>query len=94
MNKRVIAAALFVLYFTLAIAAGALHHNHVGGAACAHEDCAACVLHINCVTDVPVTPAVVAYTSVEFRAFHVELIPPFVSFSPTYASRAPPHPSA
>ena len=94
MNKRVTALALFALYFTLTVAAGALHHNHAGGALLAHKDCSACSVHINGIADVPVAIVAVANTAIEFKTFHFDVFTPSAFFFLTSASRAPPHTSA
>ena len=94
MNRRITALALCLLYFTLAIVAGTLPHNHSGGSLLAHKDCSACALHINGVADVPVAIVAVANTAIEFKTFHFDVFTPSAFFFLTSASRAPPHTSA
>ena len=90
MNKRAISIALCLLYATFAVVAGTLPHNHAGGDLLAHKNCSACTLHINGVTDAPVSVAVVAHTFLEFTTFHFDPLPLPSYLFPSTASRAPP----
>ncbi|MGD0651566.1 MAG: hypothetical protein ABSA97_10585 [Verrucomicrobiia bacterium] len=94
MKARTITFAVCLLYVTVALFAGNLHHHHDQGVLAPDNQCAACVWQISAHTDVPLVFTPIQYHRVEMpvRSFSVE--PAHVSVPLTSHSRAPPIASA
>jgi hypothetical protein len=90
MKSWVTTAVVCLLYLSVALVFGVVHHHHDDGQLGDHHDCAACAWAINAVADAPQVP-VFAFRWVSEnppRVFEVvSHSAPSFSFSP---SRAPP----
>jgi hypothetical protein len=93
-KNRTNIALVCLLYLSVALVVGVVHHHHNPNPLADRHPCAACAWHVNAVTDVPhaapLAPGCVAEMSLTF--FESTPSPtPFDSFS---HSRAPPVTSA
>ena len=90
MKSRVTTSVVCLLYLSVALFFGVVHHHHDEGQCEHHDDCAACQWQLNAITDVPtVVPLIfgcVLETPLQTFDFTSYSAPSF-SFSP---SRAPP----
>ena len=96
-NRRTLAAVVSLLYASVALVFGVLHHHHEHASPDGHDDgCAACQWQINATSDTPVVaiPAPVS-AFIDFSALPAVLpVTPTTPFLPSTASRAPPLASA
>ena len=95
MNRRLASGFVCWLYLSVALLTGLFSHNHRHGVACQHNGCAACVLQINLVADVPVVnlPVLAGGTIAAILAPVKSVFNPIACTLAT-ASRAPPGASA
>ena len=92
--SRATTAVVCLLYLSVALVFGVLHHHHAEGALSPHKDCAACAWQVNGVADAPVvlTPVVASPFEMPVLGRNVVFISSF--FYLPSASRAPPVASA
>jgi hypothetical protein len=79
-----------LLYLSVALVFGVVHHHEHDCPVGDHHDCAACAWHINAVADVPLVPSLVFISVIETPLLLLDRTPPSAlsfAFSP---SRAPP----
>jgi hypothetical protein len=92
MNRRLLTSLVVLLYVSVAVVLGVIHHHeHADGG---HGDCTACVWQINGTTDAP-SGATMPADSVLVVATVPAYAPvtPVAPFLPSTASRAPPETS-
>jgi hypothetical protein len=94
MKRRWIAAGLWSLYLTSALALGTMPHEHHDDnhhdCDHYHGDCPACVWQVNSTTDVPVTYTPVCVEAIVVSLPRVADIAPAPRFIISSPSRAPP----
>ena len=90
MKSPVITAVVCLLYLSVALVFGVVHHHHDADSLALHHDCAACAWAINAATEAPQVPTFTFYWIAE------NAVPVFESNSYTATafafspSRAPP----
>ena len=97
MKRRAAITILCLLYLIVVTVVGVLHdhdHGDDGGVLNSHKHCAACLLQLNGVADVPVLVTTVSVRPLEFTVPSIEVVPLDAFFVPSTASRAPPLASA
>jgi hypothetical protein len=90
MKSRLTAVLVCLLYLSVALVFGVLHHHHNDGPLGNHRDCAACAWTVNAVADAPQVARFVFGCALEspLQVFDSKpYLAPSFSFSP---SRAPP----
>jgi hypothetical protein len=89
-KSRVTTSVVCLLYLSVALFFGVVHHHHDEGKCEHHDDCAACAWQLNAITDAPnVVPLIFGCVlETPHQVFEVvSYSAPSFSFSP---SRAPP----
>lgn len=90
MKSRATTAVVSLLYLSVALFFGVVHHHHDEGQLGDHHDCAACAWAVNAVADTPQVPVFTVHWLAENPLPVFEVVSysaPSFSFSP---SRAPP----
>jgi hypothetical protein len=90
MKHRFTNVVVCLLYLSVALVFGVVHHHHNDGPLGDHHDCAACAWHLNAAADVPWVAPITFGCVLETALLLFEAAPlhtPTYSFSP---SRAPP----
>jgi hypothetical protein len=90
MKARVTTVLVLLLYLSVALVLGVVHHHEHKPGPSHHDDCAACVWQLSATTDVPLTFVPLFFTPCVRAASAAKsvAIPPL--FAVATASRAPP----
>ena len=90
MKLRLTTTFVLLLYLTVALVLGVVHHHDQQLAAGHGNDCAACVWHVTGNSDAPVVTTPISFVVRWLTPHVVQSVPVICDFIPATASRAPP----